>query len=153
MIFDPSNPPAPAPAASLGLKGELLALAAPAIAFEKRHVRKVWPALVFAMSNPEKVHAGAVAIKTSVLAIGAALVTMFGLQGCSAPGVLSPAAHATVTHIECVAHALRPVLLADAEQAARALEDGQVTLPELLAEVKASEELVKAIKADTEACK
>lgn len=141
------------PVASLGLLGELKSLSAPLVAFEKRNVRRIWPAVVFAMSNPQKVHAGVVAIKTSVLAIFAAFATMAGLQGCAEPGALTPAGSAAVSSVECVAHALAPVLAADASEAAKALEDGRITLPELLAEVKASQELAKAVKADVEACR
>lgn len=131
---------------SVGLGGELKALGARALAWEKANQRAIAAALVFAFSHPDKVRAGVVGIISNVM-------LMFGLSGCASVGVLNPASQKALTHVECVAHALAPVLAADAAQAAQALEDGVVTLPEVLAEAKAAEELIKAVKADVEACK
>jgi hypothetical protein len=135
----------PTPAVSLGIVGELKALVAKVFAWEKANQRSIAAAAVFALSHPEKVRAG-------VAGIISGFMLMFGLQGCASVGVLNPGAAKALTHVECVAHALAPVLAADAAQAAQALEDGVVTLPEVLAEAKAAEELVKAVKADVKAC-
>lgn len=135
----------PTPAVSLGIAGEIKALVARGLAWEKANQRAIAAALVFAFSHPDKVRAGVVGIISNVM-------LMFGLSGCASLGVLTPGSQKALTHVECVAHALGPVLSADAAQAAQALEDGVVTLPEVLAEVKATEELVKAIKADVKAC-
>lgn len=135
----------PSPAVSLGIAGELKALVAKGFAWEKANQRAIAAALVFALSHPEKVRAGVAGIVSGFL-------LMFGLQGCASLGVLNPGAQKALTHVECVTHALGPVLAADAAQAAQALEDGVVTLPEVLAEVKSAEDLIKAVKADVKKC-
>lgn len=139
------DPVVPQTPVSLGIGGELKARVARVFAWEKANQRAIAAALVFAFSHPEKVRAGVVGIVSNIM-------LMFGLSGCASLGVLNPGTQKAITHVECVAHALGPVLAADAAQAAQALEDGVVTLPEVLAEVKSGEELVKAVKADVKAC-
>lgn len=87
-------------------------------------------------------------IETAVIL---ALLSSCGSVGCSQP--LTPAQQAQYDRVKCEAHALTPVLEQDADAVVRSIEDGRLTLSDVLELTAEGEATVTQVRDAFEACR
>jgi hypothetical protein len=74
------------------------------------------------------------------------------INACTACGPATPAKQAKLDRVDCYAHALGPLALADAELAAKDLGDGVVSLEDVISLTTAGEQTVKSVREQIALC-